>query len=436
MRFWSKISKIKKYWNDHKIVQWFALWGLIAIFIIRIPAIFALHAQPPIPMYFKDFFHTLHDVQYFVSGQDYAQMATHPTDPQQPDYSEYAPVFPGVTFFYLPFVPLSKIVVQSFIIFLNILFPFLLAMFVARVLKLPSTWQFWRPSKEAFTLVILFFVIFFTRPVLSTQLNGQVSIIVTLLVLYSVFYGSGIAWGAATALKFTMTPFYLFQFIISKRYEVMLKGLVTFAFFLLFPVIFQPNLLKLYYDFGIKVQDHFNIVDNIDKFEGCQHLCWALTEMAWIKNQTVNLLIKAFSIVLLLYAYWKNWGERKRVSLHTLMLTGAVLSIISYHRFQDVLLVIIPLLMVIIINFQKRQWKQLVFPTIIYGIYLLPGKLWNPIHSFVGSLFKNVTWVYPRVVEGFPLDSVLCFILILYAAKKIWEEKEVYILLPHKVQNL
>jgi hypothetical protein len=408
-------------WTKHKL-RWFTLcliWGILIVRTFIGSEIMEIRIPPS--TYLGDFIHMRSYVEFFMTGKEYSQLQI---DPKSFD-ANFAPVFPGLTLFFVPLVWMNRVTAEAISLILNIIFPFLTAYLVLRIMNLPFTWRLWTPSKEAFFTLIFLILFFFTRPYIISMPIGQISSPTFFFICYSIFFRSGIALGIATALKFSLTPFYFPLLILGKKYIEVIKSFVVLTLVLLFPIIYYPDLWDLYRDYIVKMREHFS-VPNIDYYDGSGKHCLTLLDIGWFKLKAINILIKTFLFLLLFYGYWKSRNDN-RLGVHTLVLIGAVTLITFYHRVQDEMLVTVPLLMVLITHYQKKEWKKGIFPAIIYSYFLLPGEYWYHCMLVAMRYFKGNSWFYPSFSQSLPIDSAICFILALFAFKRIYCEEEIYV---------
>lgn len=398
----------QRFWNR----QTFVLIGIYLIIILRVLSGFGVFKYPG-DQFLGDFSHILTYEDFFVTGGDY--LAWHP--PAAAFNAEYAPVFPGLILFFLPFMWIGGTASKVLLIISDIIFPFFTTYLVAKATQLPFSWRLWKPSRVTFITLFIFAMIIFSRPYMSSLIPGQFTSLIFFLLLYSLIYSKGWALACATVLKFSLSIWYFPWFVLHKKHKEVVKALLLFVMIMLFPVIYFPNLLTLYYDYILKMTEHFTS-STIDTFAGCKAGCWMLVESGWFLNNKLNILFKAALLISLFYVYWKNRG-REQPELHALIFIGAVTLLLFYHRIYDEMLVTVPLLMILIIHLKERDWVHAAFPTLIYLYYLLPSRAWHYLIAHVGPWMEKIG-ANPSLVHFFPLDSLAVMILAVFALKRIW----------------
>ena len=313
---------------------------------------------------------------------------------------------PTMSPFFIPLMLFPKDVQFLIYSLINIGIAIFTIYFVTRLFKI----------KRFFPIASLLFLN--VIPTRTLFVHGQIGIIVTcclILAIYSShFFFRSIMLGLAMALKISIVvPFFFLYFLLRMTKESIIASFF-FLISLVFPLLFDIDLIKLYENYIANIQ----FARSIDGWTSYISKTILLTEISFFKLNLINYLLKGSIFIVAVLAIIKS----KKMSPALFVFLGCSSLAIAYHRVYD-LVVIIPFLILWV--FEERY---IALAAILF--MMLPYTWVLAFTSKIGGLIGENSWIYltnydiSGYVTLFPIESCFNFLLLLYAGYYTFSENQ------------
>lgn len=299
-------------------------------------------------------------------------------------------VFPTLSVLFYPFTLFSIDTALLLFFFLNIMLLWVMFLW---------GWEGFYNKRCAFSFLIL-------ANSLPTTLSlgmGQVSILVAFFLAFIFFKNKwkGLLLGIATAIKYSLTPLYVF--IIPYRSMIMAGAVFLGIAFL--PYLFGHDLKELYGNYLVMMQEAFTSGENLYQNGGGYNM----VNLDFFVNPTLNWLCKLPFIIGFFYR-------------RSLLAASTVTLLVTYHRIYDAVFIVLLLILLVNRFYTEKRWGHVTVISTFLLYFSLPQGILLPLLNDLGSLFREQSWIYlgsfQEYLTIFPLPAFVMVLLASYSLRR------------------
>jgi hypothetical protein len=338
-------------------------------------------------------------------------------------------IFPGISFFYFPFLGLGTHLGKFVDLGLNIVMCCFVFFYFLKNTGLLDGISFRQPTLNTFGVILLGAVYLNSSPMMMTFRHGQITLFCTLFMLLTLFtknkFGKIIFFGLAAGYKYSMLTLFAPAFFLKKNYLVSILAFVLFLLIAIFPLYLGNDIIHLY-------QRYFEVLQE-DIQHGFNNYAKSGYNMLQIEFFRCNYINHAGKLATLLLVIYIMFRERKTTTfgMNYLFVLSCLTMLLSYHRLYDLSFVLLILHAYVFLLLRTRQWFKLVIASAFIGYFMLP---FSAIIDFSIELskipgiedFVYISKYYK--VQVFPLSAVMFLFLSVYSVYLYFSNKDDVIL--------
>ncbi|MDD3119664.1 MAG: glycosyltransferase 87 family protein, partial [Victivallales bacterium] len=211
---------------------------------------------------------------------------------------------------------------------------------------------------------------------------------------------SGVAFGAAAVLKYSMLTVLGPLLWVKRHYALCLIGFAVFVLISLYPGLIGFNLIDFYGKYLTTLRTE--VTTGANSFSGGGYTMLQLEFFRW---NGLNMIGKAIAGGVILWVLFRERGNR-RVGMNLLLFVGCLTMLVSYHRMHDLTVVTLILTASLSLFLQSRQWWRLTFGLGFCLLLLLPfsqamhiggwlGRHWALDRMFILSSYGGFSHLAP-----------------------------------------
>lgn len=340
-------------------------------------------------------------------------------------------IFPGITFFYFPFLGLGPYLGKFVDMGLNIGMCCFVFFFFLNKTGLLNGINFRQPTLNTFGVLLLGAVYLNSSPMMMTFRHGQITLFCTIFMLLTLFtknkFGKIIFFGLAAGYKYSMLTLFAPAFFFKKNYFVCIAAFFIFILIAIFPLFLGNNIIHLY-------QRYFEVLqeDIQHGFNNYAKSGYNMLQIEFFRCNYINIAGKSVTLLLTFYIMFR---ERKITTfgMNYLFVLSCLTMLLSYHRLYDLSFVLLILHAYVFLLLRTRQWFKLVISSAFIGYFMLP---FTSIIDFSIELAKipgigNFVYISKYYkVEVFPLSAVMFLLLSAFSVYLYFSNKDDVILNP------
>lgn len=338
-------------------------------------------------------------------------------------------IFPGITFFYFPFLGLGPNLGKFVDLGLNIVMCCFVFFYFLKNTGLLNGISFRQPTLNTFGVILLGAVYLNSSPMMMTFRHGQITLFCTMFMLLTLFtknkFGKIIFFGLAAGYKYSMLTLFAPAFFLKKNYLVSILAFILFLLIAIFPLYLGNDIIHLY-------QRYFEVLqeDIQHGFNNYAKSGYNMLQIEFFRCNYINLAGKLATLLTVIYIMFK---ERKTTTfgMNYLFVLSCLTMLLSYHRLYDLSSVLLILHAYVFLLLRTRQWFKLVIASAFIGYFMLP---FSTIIDFSIELSKIpnigdficISKYYK--VQVFPLSAVMFLLLSAYSIYLYFSNKDDVIL--------
>ncbi len=334
-------------------------------------------------------------------------------------------IFPGIFFFYQPFLLLNLTAGKILDVSLNFFTSCGLFFLFFKNAGLLKGISFRQPDIKAFLIAFIGFLFVNSSPVMMTTRHGQITMFFTvflLLTLYAKHYWSRILFfGLAAGIKYSMVTIFAPALFLKKYYLTCILAFGVFLIIALFPIFWGNNPITIYSRYlevlcG-ELGNGFNTYANSG---------YNMLHLEFFKYNTFNIILKIFSGLLVLYIIFKD-RNKDSFGMNFLFVIMCLSMLLSYHRLYDIPLIMLCLLANFYLFILKKDWKNIFISSAFIAFFMLPFSAVMNVAEMINDIpcVKDIFIVsrYFKIMV-FPLPAIVFLFLSVYAAFIYFRKQE------------
>jgi len=329
---------------------------------------------------------------------------------------EIAPlVYPGLTPFFMPFVPMGSETGEVVFLILNVIAGLTYYGLVVRASGLCSRFCLRAPDVQTLLVCLGVFLyvnsIFFTLCIRVGQISFWAALCFGLSLTAATVWSRGTFFGLAAVFKYSNIPILALLLLSRKQIWVCATGFVVFLVVSLIPCLFGISAIQLYTSY-LQVLRAWMEPGGGNSFahSGQTILSLDFLRVDWIRYCVAVALVAAFVLAV----------RRARLqvmnSMNVYLLFALVCLVLHlvYHRIYDGVLMYPVLLVACVRLIHQRKRSLAVVAAGFICAFALPGAVWEAVARRLGGIIGENAIVYlPQ--DTFPLAAVTMFLLTVFA---------------------
>lgn len=326
-------------------------------------------------------------------------------------------IFPGIFFFYQPFLLLTLQTGKVLNVTLNFLTSCGLFFLFFKNAGLFKEISFKRPDVRTFLVFFLGFMFINSSPVMMTTRHGQVTMFFTaflLLTLYAKHHWSRVLFfGLAAGIKYSMITIFAPALFLKKYYLTCILACGVFLFIAAFPVFWGNNPITIYSRYLDVLRGDLGGGFNTYAISG-----YNMLHLEFFKYNGLNIMLKAICGLLALYIIFKD-RNKDSFGMNFLFVIMCLSMLLSYHRLYDTPLIMLCLLANFYLFILNKEWKNILISAVFIAFSMVPFSVVMNLAQMIADVpYVADIFIVSRYfkITVFPLPAIIFLLLSTYAA--------------------